>query len=164
MCLGGEKRGMVAEQVEIFISGLIEKTRTRKLKWKSIDDLENWETIKKQIIKTREVNLDDYFVDDEKSYGIYKNGGYVMVLRLQYGNAPVFSAALYKYILVIKINDDFLPQNITDYDCEGYKDLLQELIKAIEYQKGDQCTMPDCMYEFFGKILGEDENGKLIDE
>lgn len=155
---------MIAEYVENRIIELINKTKEGVLKWKSVDKIYEWAEIKKQIEKTKEVDLKDYFIDDTKSYYVYKNGGYIMVLNIRYGNAPVFSPVLDKYILVIKINIDFMPQNLSNYDCQGYKNLLEELVTEIEYQMNEEYNMPDCLYNFFEKILGEDENGRIINE
>jgi len=145
---------MVAECVENFILKLVKKTQEGRVKWKVIDKINTWEKIKRQIEK--EVDLKGYFINEFKSYGINKCGGYVMLLNLQYSNAPIFSPALDKYVLFIKINEDFLPENISDYDYQGYKDLLLELIKAIEMKENEKYIMPDCMYEFFEKVLEED--------
>lgn len=153
---------MIAEHVENFILKLIMNTKEGKLKWKVIDRINTWEKIKRQIGK--EIDLKGYFINESKSYGINKCGGYVMLLNLQYSNAPVFSPALDKYFLFIKINDDFSPQNISDYDYQGYKDLLLELIEAIEMKENEEYVMPDDMYDFFEKILEEDENGSIINE
>ena len=156
---------MVAERIENFIKGLIKKTESGELKWKAVDKVDTWEMIKKQIKEAKDINLEDYFINDAKSYIIKKNDGYVIVLNVQYGNAPVFSSALDKYILFIKINDEFIPQNLSAYDnTQGYSDLLLELIGSIEVKKNETCNMPDCMYDFFEKILGEDKNGRTIDE
>lgn len=153
---------MIDEHVENFILELIKKTQSGKLKWKVIDKFDAWEKIKKQIEK--EIDLKGYFINESKSYGINKSGGYVMLLNLQYSNAPVFSPALDKYDLVIIINDDFFPQNVSDYDYQGYKNLLLELIETIEMKEKEAHIMPDCMYDFFEKILEEDENGNIINE
>ena len=153
---------MIAEHVENFILGLIMKTQGGKLKWKVVDKIDTWEKIKKQIEK--EIDLKGYFINESQSYGIKKFGGYVMLLNLQYSNAPVFSPALDKYDLFIKINDDFFLQNVSDYDDQGYKDLLLELIGIIKMREKEKCIMPDSMYDFFKKILEEDENGNIINE
>ena len=146
---------MMAEHIEIIIEQMIEKTKSEVLKWKSIDKIDGWEDVKKQIEKTKEVNLKDYFIDDTKSYGIRKSGGIVAVLNIRYGNAPIFSSALDKYILVVKINADLMPQNLSRYDVQGYKELLQELVEAIECQRDEEYDMPDCLYEFLEKVLEE---------
>lgn len=155
---------MMAEHIENTIVRMIDKTQNGVLKWKSVDKIDEWESVKRQIERTKEVNLKDYFIDDSKSYGVYKNGGYVLVLNIRYGNAPVFSPALDMYILVVKINEDLLPENLSNYDCKGYKDLLHELVETIEYQKKEEYIMPDCLYDFLDKILGEEEDGRIINE
>ena len=155
---------MIAEHIENTIVEMIEKTKNGVLKWKPIDKIDKWENVKKQIEKTKEVNLKDYFIDDTKSYAVCKSGGYVMVLNIRYGNAPVFSPALDKYILVVKINADLMPENLSNYDWQGYKDLLQELVKAIEDQRYEEYIMPDCLYNYLAKVLGEDEDGRIIIE
>lgn len=155
---------MIAEQIENFIIGLIEKTQKGSLKWKAVEKINAWKEMKEQIQQTIRDDLKDYFIEDSKSYYINKSNGYVMVLNVRYGNAPVFSDALDKYILIVKINDDLLPENLSKHDWQGYKNLLQELTDEIEFQRNEEYIMPDCMYEFFGKVLGEDENGRIIDK
>lgn len=155
---------MMADYIENTIERMISKTQNGVLKWKAVDKIDDWENVKRQIERTKEVNLKDYFIDDSKSYGVYKNGGYVLVLNIRYGNAPVFSPALDMYILVVKINADLLPENLSNYDCKGYKDLLYYLVESIEQQKNEEYIMPDCLYDFLDKILGEDEDGRIINE
>lgn len=155
---------MVADRIETFIKGLINETRNENLKWKRVSKIKEWEKLKIEIECTKEVDLKDYFIDDTKSYCITKSEGYVMVLNIRYGNAPVFSPALDKDVLVIKINEEFLPQNLSLYDVDGYKDLLKELVVVIEHQINVEYLMPDCMYEFFKYVVGENEDGRTVDK
>ncbi len=155
---------MMAEHIENKIVEMIEKTKNGALRWKPVDKIDDWEYVKKQIEKTKEVNLMDYFIDDTKSYAICKDGGYVLVLNIRYGNAPVFSPALDKYILVVKINADLMPENLSNFDRQGYKELLKELVEAIEYQRNEEYIMPDCLCDFLEKVLGEDADGGVINE
>lgn len=155
---------VVADNIEIFINGLIHETRRKNLKWKRVSKIKEWVKLKKEIESTKEVDLKDYFIDTSKSYCITQNEGYVMILNIRYGNAPVFSPALDKDVLVIKINEDFLPQNLSLYDVDGYKDLLKELVDVIERQINVEHLMPDCMYEFFRHVLGEDKDGRIVDK
>lgn len=153
---------MIAEHIENFMLELVNKTQDGSIRWKAIDKIDTWEKIRKQIEK--EIDLKGYFINESRSYGINKSGGYVMLLNLQYSNALVFSPALDKYSLFIKINNDFLPQNIFDSDHQGDKELLIALIEAIEMQEWDEYIMPDCMYDFFKRVLEEDEDGNIINE
>jgi len=155
---------MIEEYIENTIAPIIEKTKNGVLKWKSVDKIDDWKNVKKQIEKNKENNLKDYFIDDTKSYALCKSGGCIMVLNIRYGNAPVFSPALDKYILVVKINAEYMPENLSNYDWQEYKDLLQELIESIEYQRNEENIMPDCLYNFFEKMLGENEDGRVINE
>lgn len=153
---------MMAEHVENFILELIKKTQSGGIEWKVINKLYAWKNIKKEIEK--EIGLDGYFINESNSYGINKCGGHVMLLNLRYSKALVFSPALDKYVLFIKINDDFLPENISKYDHQEYKDLLLKLFETIEMKEKEKYIMPDCMYDFFEKFLEEDKNGRTIDE
>lgn len=154
----------MSERIENFIFKLIEKTENGEIKWKGVDEVKAWRTVKRQIQKSEEIDLKDYFIDDARSYCASRSGGHVMVLNIRYGNAPVFSPALDKYVLIVKINDELMPQNLSSYDSEGYKDLLRALIDAIEFQKNEENIMPDCMYDFFDRFIGEEENGRITDE
>lgn len=155
---------MIADRIETFIIGLISETRKENLKWKRVSKIKEWEILKKEIERTTEVDLKDYFIDDTRSYCINKSEGYVMVLNIRYGNAPVFSPALDKDVLVIKINEDFSPQNLSLYDMDGYKELLKVLVDSIEHQINIEYLMPDYMYEFFSDVLGENKNGRTADK
>lgn len=149
---------MIADRIEKFILDLISKTGKGDLEWKCVDKFVEWERIKKEIEKTEEINLKDYLIDNTRSYCINKGGGYVMVLHIRYGKAQVFSPALDKYVLIIKMNDDLLPENLSNYNGEdGYKSLLMDLINEIELQKCERYSMPEYMYEFFNKILEDNE-------
>lgn len=155
---------MVSENIKNFIWELIKKTESGNLKWREVDKIDAWETIKKQIEKEKIDDLKGYFINADNSYGIRKCGGYVILLNAKYSNSSIFSSALDKYLLFIKINDELLPENLSSYDCQGYRELLQRLIKVIKNKEKELYNMPDCMYEFFEKILGEDENDRITDE
>ena len=147
---------MVADYIGNVIEKMIEKTKQGVLKWKPVEKLNEWDHMKHQIIKTRGENLKYYIIDDTKSYAVHKGEGYVMVLNIRYSNALVFSPALDRYILVVKINDELMPQNLSNYDAQGYRNMLQELVKEIEYQRNKEFEMPECLYNFLEEILGGD--------
>lgn len=156
---------MIADRIEKFIFDLISKTKKGELEWKCVDKFVEWELIKKEIEKAEEFNLNTYFIDNTKSYCIKKGGGYVMVLHIRYGKAQVFSPALDKYVLIIKMNDDLSPENLSNYNGEnGYKSLLTDLVHEIELQKRPKYDMPEYMYEFFDKVLEEGDNGRITNE
>ena len=155
---------MIADRIEKFIFDLINKTSKGDLEWKCVDKFVEWELIKKEIERAEEFSLKKYFIDNTRSYCIHKGGGYVIVLHIRYGKAQVFSPALDKYVLIIKMNDDLLPENLSSYGEDGYKNLLINLVQEIELQKHPKYDMPDYMYEFFDKVLEEDDNGRITNE
>ena len=103
---------MVADQVESFINDLQERTSNGRLVWKPVSSMGDWEKKKHRIEKSEDIELKDYFIEDDQSYVIEKNGAYVMLLRLRYGNAAIFSPALDKYILVAQINEEIPLENL----------------------------------------------------
>ena len=156
---------MVADRIEKFILRLKDKTQERKLRWKVLSQYAEWDRIKEEIEKSVRVNLKNFYIDDEKSYCLNKNNGYVIVLYVRYSKAPIFSPALDKFILLVKLNDDFPPENLSTYNSEdGYNSLLFELIEVIDKQKWEEYRLPEYMYDFFDKILKEDENGRITDK
>lgn len=143
---------MVAEQVDRFILGLVERTREGALKWKEAGKIVEWEELKKSIIKSDDFK--DYFIDDSKSYVIQKNDGYVFLINTRYGNAPVFSRAFDKYVLFVKINEDLSPQNLSDYLGEkDFQEKMRKLVNEIETKKCEKYEMPQVLYDFMNDIL-----------
>lgn len=155
---------MIAERIYNFLIELIDKTNNEELDWQLVEKISTWEQIKKEIVNGKEFDLEDYYIDDKKSYVLNEGVGYVFALRMRYGNAPIFSPALDKYVLVVKINDEHEPENLSKYDAEeGYKGLLEELINLIEACKIYN-NMPDSMYDFFDRILGGEKSGRVVDK
>lgn len=64
---------MVADQVENFIEELQKRTRSGRLVWKSVNKMEDWESKKHRIEKSDDIELKDYFIEDDQSYVIEKN-------------------------------------------------------------------------------------------
>lgn len=147
------KERMMSEQVANFIDGMIDRTEKRKLKWSPLEKFEQWEKVRIEVEKA--IELDEYFIDITKSYGIGIGDGYVLIINIRYANAPIFSPALDKYRLIIKINDDYNPENLSAYSSDEFKEELLQLVDIIEQQRNDNYNMPDSMYEFFNKVLGE---------
>lgn len=155
---------MVADQVESFINGLQERTSNGRLVWNPVSGVEDWEKKKHRIEKSKDIELKDYFIEDDQSYVIEKNGAYVMFLRLRYGNAAIFSPALDKYILVAQINEENPLENLSGYDCEGFEKELEKLHQLIEDKKWEQYEMPDDLHRFFDMILEDKDNGDIADK
>ena len=95
----------MADRIEEFILRLKNKTQEGKLKWKVLSQFSEWDRIKNEIEKSTRVNLKNFYIDDEKSYCMNKNNGYVILLYVRYSKAPIFSPALDKCILLVKMNE-----------------------------------------------------------
>lgn len=149
---------MVADQIDNFIDELLEKTRSGKLElsWKPVNKIDDWEKKRQRIEKADDINLKDYFIEDDQSYGIEKNGACVMLLKLRYGNASIFSPALDRYLLIAQINEELPLENLSGYDYEEFKEKLEQLLQTIEEKKWEKYEMPDDLSRFFAMILGEE--------
>lgn len=146
---------MVADQIENFINELLNQTRSGKLVWKPVNKVEDWEKKKQRIEKSDDIDLKDYFIEADQSYVIEKNGAYVMLLRLCYGNASIFSPALDKYMLVAQIHEEIPLENLSGYDYDGFERELEQLLQLIEDKKWEKYEMPDDLHRFFTMILEE---------
>ena len=155
---------MVADQVENFIEELQKRTGSGRLVWKPVNKMEDWENKKHRIEKSDNIELKDYFIEDDQSYVIEKNGAYVMLLRLRYGNASIFSPALDKYILVAQIHEEIPLENLSGYDYEGFEKELEKLLQLVEDKKWEKYEMPDGLHRFFDMILGDENNGDIVDK
>lgn len=148
---------MIADQIERFILDLNCKTQEGELKWKVLAQFTECDRIKKEIEKSSKVNLKNFFIDDERSYCLNKGDGYVIVLYVRYSKAPIFSPALDKRFLLVKINDDFPLENLSAYSGEdGYGGLLLELAETIDVQIQEKYSTLEYLHEFFVRMLGED--------
>ena len=148
---------MVADRIEEFISALKDKTQQEQLDWQILSQLPEHNKIKREIEKLGRSSLKNYFIDEEKSYCLYKCRGYVIILYLQYSKAAVFSPSLDRRILLVQISKDFPFQNLSLYNAEdGYDKFLQELSQIIERQRQERDCAPDNLYAFFNKILEEE--------
>ena len=106
-----------------------------------------------RIEKSDDIDLKDYFIEADQSYVIEKNGAYVMLLRLCYGNASIFSPALDKYMLVAQIHEEIPLENLSGYDYDGFERELEQLLQLIEDKKWEKYEMPDDLHRFFTMIL-----------
>lgn len=59
---------MVADQVESFINELQERTSNGRLVWNPVSGVEDWEQKKHRIEKSEDIELKDYFIEDDQSY------------------------------------------------------------------------------------------------
>ncbi|MCI6064845.1 hypothetical protein MR818_05650 [bacterium] len=147
---------MVSEHINGFIMQLIEKTEKGQIKWQRIERMPDWYIEKRML--THMIN-EEYFIDDEESFFIEKEDGYLVFLCVKYGNAVVFSPALDKYLLIAKIHEGMPLENLTKYSSDEYIVQLKQLHEEIQRECYGKYEMPDELYKFLDKILEEDSNG-----
>lgn len=146
---------MMSDQIESFLDGLIQNTANRKLKWKTLNNLKCWEKFCLELRTTELKKYKEYSFSETDSFYIYKNGGYVLLLSACYSNAPVFSPALDKKFLIVKICSDMPFNNLCEYDSNEFKEKINILHKEI-CEKSVQKEMPDAMYAFFDSVINGD--------
>ena len=143
---------MKEERIEKFIEKLIKKTEKKKITWKVLNKIDDWKNIKEEIKVIKQEDLKNYFIEENKSYCIVKAGGYVILLRMRYGNASIFSPVLDRYVLLVKINEELYTVNLADYAIDGYDEMIEKLYEIIEQQKRNKYNITDCLNEFLEKI------------
>lgn len=143
-------------KIERFIDGLIEQTKNNKLDWRAARTISDWREIRKELDDSEVVSMTDYFIDDKNSYVIKYDEGYIFLLKMRYANAMIFSPALDKYLLVVKINENVLFENLCNYD-EGnlFQDQLLGLNKYIQENSFERLSMPESLYSFMNHVLNK---------
>lgn len=141
---------MQAERTEGFIEGLCEETQSGQIKWQPLRMCKEWERF---VTESDDMNgeLEAYGVELDNSYFFAKEGGYVFLLEVHYGNKKLFSPAMDKYVLAVKINDMIPFQYLCDSENAEWKPLLEELYRYV--CREDSYAMPDALYEFMDKVL-----------
>lgn len=145
---------MMSDQIESFINGLIQKTIRGNLIWKSLDNLNAWKKICEEIQESKEADLKTYYISVKESYYLKNSNGYVFLLNARYSSATIFSPALDRKFLIIKINPEIPLVNLCNYNGEdGFNKLLTVLYEEVQNKKTENVEMPDAMYSFFNNIL-----------
>lgn len=142
---------MQSEHTEGFIEGLCEKTQNGQIRWEPLRMCKKWVQFEAELGDMDE-RMEAYGASLDNSYFLEKEGGYVFLLEVHYGNKNLFSPALDKYVLAVKINDMIPFQYLCDSDNEAWKPLLEELYGYV--CREDAYTMPDALYDFMDKVLG----------
>lgn len=143
---------MLAERTEEFINGLCVKTKAGKVEWKPLRICKEWKRFAEELNQENE-KLADFGIDLDNSYFFSKVGGYVFLLEAHYGNKSLFSPAMDKYVLTVKINAMIPFQYLCDSENAEWKPLLEELFQCIF--QNDVYAMPDALYNFMDKVLEE---------
>ncbi len=147
---------MMAEQVEGFIEGLIDKTTQGLLNWKNLTVFPSWDQI------DQELRREDFPVDFENmntvrmqnSYFLQSGNGYVFLFEIFHGNPEVTSPEMDSVALVVKINDALAVDCLSNFN-EEEQARLRTLQLSIENYLEEKYTYPDVLYKFFDQVLSE---------
>ena len=144
---------MMAEQIDFFIKGLIEKTKLRKLEWQPFSVLKD----KREIFAELEYGRGgfDYGVNsirESKSYFLQSGDGFVFLFEIYHGDPDVTSPSMDTIGLMVKINS-FLPlDNLSRYG-EEEQEMLESLKLLIENYLEEKYCYPDALYNFLDQVL-----------
>lgn len=140
---------MQAERTAGFIEGLCMETKNGQIQWKPLRMCKDWRRFVTESDDSG--GLEAYGVEQDASYFFAKAGGYVFLLEAHYGNKKLFSPAMDKYVLAVKINDMIPIQYLCDSENAAWKPLIEELYACVCQE--DSYAMPDALYEFMDKVL-----------
>lgn len=144
---------MMAEQVEGFIQGLIEKTKKKELEWKPFSTLQE----KAEIIKELENGRASFdygmnSIRENKSYFLKAGDGYVFLFEIYHGDPKVTSPLMDTIDLMVKINSILPLEDLATFSEES-QELLERLNLLIEHNLEGQYNYPDVLYDFFNQVL-----------
>ena len=144
---------MMAEQVESFIDGLIEKTKEGKLDWKPFSTFKE----KREIIVELENGRGgfDYGTNSirpSKSYFLQSGDGFVFLFEIYHGDPEVTSPAMDTIGLMVKINSVLPLDNLSRFG-EEEQEALENLKLLIENYLEEKWCYPDVLYDFMYNVL-----------
>lgn len=144
---------MMAEQIESFIDGLIEKTREKKLDWLPFSMFKD----KREIIVELENGRGgfDYGINsirESKSYFLQAGDGFVFLFEIYHGDPEITSPAMDTIGLMVKINSVLPLDNLSCYN-EEEQDKLESLKLLVENYLEDKYCYPDVLYDFMNNLL-----------
>lgn len=146
---------MMAEHVESFISGLIEKTKEGKLDWKPFSTFKE----KREIIVELENGRGgfDYCMNSirpSKSYFLQSGDGFVFLFEIYHGDPEVTSPAMDTIGLMVKINSVLPLDNLSRFG-EEEQEALENLKLLIENYLEEKWCYPDVLYDFMYSVLND---------
>lgn len=146
---------MMAEQVENFIEGLIEKTKEGKLNWRNFLICSERQSIIQELENGRG-NI-DFMVNsirENSSYFLQSNGGYVFLFEIYHGDPSVTSPEMDSLSLMVKINPSLPLDNLSNFGVEEQQN-LETLRITIEHYIEDKYSYPDVLYKFMSDVLAD---------
>lgn len=144
---------MMAEQVESFIDGLIEKTKEKKLDWLPFSIFKD----KREIIVELENGRGgfDYATNtirESNSYYLQSGDGFVFIFEIYHGDPEVTSPAMDTIGLMVKINSVLPLDNLSNFG-EEEQEALESLKLLVENYLEDKYCYPDVLYDFMHNVL-----------
>lgn len=144
---------MMADQVESFIDGLIEKTKQGKLDWKPFSTFKE----KREIIVELENGRGEFdygvnFIRQSKSYFLQSGDGFVFLFEIYHGDPEVTSPAMDTIGLMVKINNVLPLDNLSGFG-EEEQEALENLKLLIENYLEEKWCYPDVLYKFMASVL-----------
>ena len=148
---------MMSDQVYRFIEGLIKKTDRGKLQWELFTSCR----IKNEIIgeiNNGRANFDPIFnsIRENASYYLKCEEGYVFLFSVYHGDADVTSPEFDTDSIMVKINDVLPLMDLSLYFEEEQKKLSQLRLMVENYLE-TRYPLPDTLYDFMYKVVGNDE-------
>lgn len=124
---------MITEQIEEFIYSLNIITKNDIEYWEYLYSLTWYGEIYEELVGIIEKNHHQgYRINRDKSFYLQIESGYVFLTNLYYVNHNLFSPALDKNILLVKINKYAQLEELSLPDC--YNTIIDELIVEVEEQ------------------------------
>ena len=148
---------MMGEQVEFFVDGLIEYTKTNKLEWFPFSSCEHKQDILRELdLGYSGIDFGMNSVRESKSYYLKVKEGYVLLCNIYHGDPSVTSPHMDSLALMVKIND-FLPiQDLTGYSAATPENL--EILRVLaESQVENRYPLPDALYNFLQDVFLENK-------
>lgn len=143
---------MIAEQIESFRNGLIEKTKAGRLKWKPLVLYSGWEEIESELIRRNipaDYNANSIRV--ETSYYLESGEGVVLLLEIVHGYPEVTSPEYDTLALLVKVNTLLPIDNLTYFNDEE-QEQLRALHLLIEADYDERYPYPETLYEFMNQV------------
>lgn len=144
---------MIGENMQGFLSNLLELTQKKQLDWKPLSALDSHKNLMTEFLQAKKYEFDssadafiDYSIND--SYFIKKNDGFIVLADMicKDNNGPIY----HKLLLLTKINM-YLP--LSDHGCfDTFGKDFETLKLCIENNISEDYMLPDSLYKFWYSI------------
>ena len=144
---------MMAENIQSFIEGLIEKTKEGELDWRPLSLNKYWKDIESEL-ENEKVAI-DFGVNSiriSNSYYLKSGEGFVFLFEIFHGNPEVTSPEFDTVALMVKINDALTIDNLTNFS-EYEQEQLRTLQLLIADYYSTKYSYPDVLYRFFSQVI-----------